>query len=117
MPSWLPIHWNGSKRTCNAMCNGKSKKTQSKAKLALSNIGIWNKTHQECARPNQTQMGNSDQTHGRCRHPKSARIQMQGSMPNQRNQSLIPICLSLLEGIGNNIEKSDSNVQAQIKSC
>jgi hypothetical protein len=27
---------------------------------------------------------------------------MQGSMPNQ---SLIPICLSLLEGIGNNIEK------------
>ena len=113
MPSWLPIHWNGSKRTCNAMCNG-NQQTQEKAKLDLSNIGIWNKTHQECARPNQTQMGMSDQTHGRCRHPKSARIQMQGSMPNQ---SLIPICLSLLEGIGNNIEKSDSNVQAQIKSC
>ena len=95
-------------------CAMANQKTQSKPKLVLSNIGIWNKTHQECARPNQTQMGMSDQTHGRCRHPKSARIQMQGSMPNQ---SLIPICLSLLEGIGNNIEKSDSNVQAQIKSC
>ena len=95
-------------------CAMANQKTQSKAKLVLSNIGIWNKTHQECARPNQTQMGMSDQTHGRCRHPKSARIQMQGSMPNQ---SLIPICLSLLEGIGNNIEQSYSNVQAQIKSC
>ena len=90
------------------------KKHNQKPSFALPNIGIWNKTHQECARPNQTQMGMSDQTHGRCRHPKSARIQMQGSMPNQ---SLIPICLSLLEGIGNNIEKSVLNVQAQIKSC
>ena len=39
MPSLLPIHLNGSNRTCNAMCNGKSQKTQSKAKLVLSNIG------------------------------------------------------------------------------
>ena len=42
-----------------------------------------------------------------------ARIQMQGSMPNQR---FIPICL-YWKGIGNNIEKkSESKVQAQIRS-
>ena len=50
------------------------KKTQSKAKLALSNIGIWNKTHQECARPTQTQMGMS------VKHMSDADIQnLQGS--------------------------------------
>ena len=69
MPSLLPIHLNGSNRTCNAMCNGKSKDTI-KSQACFVKYWKWNKTHQECARPNQTQMGMSDQTHDRCRHPK-----------------------------------------------
>ena len=101
MPSLLPIHLNGSNRTCNARCNGKSKNTI-KSQACFVKYWKWNKTHQESAGPNQTQMGMSDQTHDICRHPKCARMQMQGSVPNQ---SLIPICLSLLEGIGTNIEK------------
>ena len=95
------------------MCKGKSKKaTQPKANIVLSNMEIWNNTHQECARPTQTHMGMSDQTPGRCRTPKS-------NDPNARisAKSKIHSNLSLVEGIGNNIEKSYSKVQAQIRSC
>ena len=67
----------------------------------MSNMGIWNNTHQECARPTQTQMGMSDQTHGRCRHTNckdpNARI---NAKPNINSN------MSLLDSIGNNIEKA-----------
>ena len=57
--------------------------------------------HRECARPAQTQMGMSDQTHGRCRRPNckdpNARINAKAKLNSN---------MSLLEGIGHNIEKA-----------
>ena len=97
------------------MCKSKAKqkkKTQTKANLVLSNMGIWNNTHQECARPTQTQMGMSDQTHGRCRHTKCKDPNARINAKSHTNSNM-----SLLDIIGNNTEKSDSKVQAQIRSC
>ena len=76
---------------------------------------IWeygNNSQQECARQTQTQMGMSDQTHGRCRQPKC-------KDPNARinAKTNINLNMSLLDSIGNNIENAIQNVQAQVRSC
>ena len=88
------------------------KATQTKANIVLSNMEIWNNTHQECARPTQTQMGMSGQTPGRCRTPRCNDPNARISAKSKGHSNL-----SLVEGIGNNIEKSYSKVQAQIRSC
>jgi hypothetical protein len=64
------------------------------------------------ARPTQTQMGMSDQTLGRIITPKC-------KDPNARisAKSKIHSNLSLMESIGNTIEKAIQKVQAQIRSC
>ena len=76
------------------------KNTFKKPILFLSNMGIWNNTHQECARPTQTQMGMSDQTHGRCRHTTC-------KDPNARinAKSHINSNMSLLDMIGITLRK------------
>ncbi len=89
MPSWLAIHWNGSNRTCNAICQGRSK-NQSKKPILFCQIWEYGTTPTNNVQGQLKRkwaclikhMADADIPH--------AKIQMQRSMPNH---ILIPICL------------------------
>ena len=100
MPSWLPIHWNGSNRTCNAMCKGKSKQNTNKKSQSCfvkdGNIGTT---------PTNNVQGQL-QLKWACliKHLADEDIpKMQGSVPNQ---SLIPICVYFWIGLTYHFEKA-----------
>ena len=107
MPSWLPIHWNGSNITCIAMCKGKSS-TQTKASLVFVKYGKYGATP-------------TMHVQGQIKFKWACLIKhlADADIPNARLSAKPKLNSNLcfLESIWNKHWKSDSKVQAQIRSC